>query len=128
MTAAELRDQGVEFESDLVSLCCQLVHDAYPPERRPVLELISQRGGKRSGTTVGAPDCFLTWAGWTVRVEFKRPDGKVRRAQTIQAQRCRDVGAESFFVRDVQAFACLLGWLSRNRRVWPALPAEVEMR
>jgi len=73
------------------------------------LEWISQRGGKGSGTSEGAPDLILHRRGVTHIVECKRPDGgRLSRAQIIAARlRWEDGGVPTYVVASEQEFADL---------------------
>lgn len=92
-----------DSERSLVLACLEIANlkGAY-------LELISQRGGRNSGTTKGAPDGFLYWAGRCQPVEFKAPDGRMSRVQQIAQKLRLDNGVTTHVIRDVQAFADLM--------------------
>ena len=76
------------------------------------VEWVSQRGGKHSGTSKGAPDCFVYVAGKVVPVEFKRakhhdgtPAGRLSLDQNVAIERRLKQGVETHVVESVQGFA-----------------------
>jgi hypothetical protein len=84
-------------------------------------EWISQRGGKGSGTTRGAPDCLLYCNGYVVPIELKRaksrdgsPGGKLSYDQIVAIERRRAQGVDTFVVDDVQMFATIVGACRRG--------------
>ena len=101
-------------EKQLVHDCQTLLNLTEPP--MGYLELISQRGGKGSGTSLGAPDGILHVGGATLVIEFKRADGRLSKWQQL-ARKCRsEHGVETHVVRDVGDFAVLVN--GRRKEAW----------
>jgi hypothetical protein len=86
-------------------------------------EWISQRGGRRSGTFRGAPDCLLYVGGTCIPIEMKRarnldgtPAGVLSRDQTVAIERRLAQGVETYVVSDVQQFASIVNEARRSAR------------
>ena len=73
------------------------------------MEVISQRGGKHSGTTVGAPDAILYCAGKVIPIEFKRfADGRISQVQAATMARRKAQGVDTAVIRDESEFIRLV--------------------
>ena len=98
-----------DLERDLVATC-RLV-----AERANVyVEFICQRGGRRSGTTVGAPDALAYCNGRTAVCEFKRAaDGRLSKGQVAAMELRREHGVETHVVRSVDDFVKVVNQMRR---------------
>ena len=98
-----------ELERDLVDLCkvAAKAMGAY-------VELISQRGGKNSGTTKGAPDCFLYVAGRCIPIEFKTRTGRLSVQQIADKQRRWEHGVHTFIIRNLDEFVDVVNMARRG--------------
>lgn len=75
-------------------------------------EWISQRGGKHSGTSKGAPDCLVYVHGQVLPCEMKRarnadgtPAGKLSYDQLVAIERRAAHGVKTHVVTSVEEFA-----------------------
>ena len=100
-----------QSEKSLVSLCKQAA-DAMGVW----VELISQRGGKNSGTTKGAPDAHLYVAGKCLPVEFKTATGKLTVQQIANRQRREEHGVHTFVIRSLDEFVSVIN-AARGKRL-----------
>ena len=89
----------LELERDLVNLCRQAA-----TAMACYIELISQRGGKNSGTTVGAPDGHVYVAGKCIPVEFKVAKGRLTPRQIANQQLREEHGVHTFVIRTLDEF------------------------
>ena len=86
-------------------------------------EWISQRGGRHSGTSRGAPDCLVYVAGIVIPVELKRarqpdgtPAGRLSMDQVVAIERRAAQGVETHIVSDVREFVALVNAARRHAR------------
>ena len=97
---------------------CKAVADLYGV----YVEWISQRGGKNSGTSRGAPDCFVYVNAQVLPVEFKRaknsdgtPAGCLSLDQIVAMERRADQGVTTNIVTSAQQFGDMIAKAKRRR-------------
>jgi len=96
-------------EKQIVSACRKLA-----AQMGCYMEVVSQRGGKGSGTTTGAPDAFLYCSGRCVPVEFKRSDGRLSVEQATCLARRLDQHVLTHIIRSEDEFIALINCLRRG--------------
>jgi hypothetical protein len=99
----------LERERDLVDLCRQAA-----TAMSCYIEFISQRGGKNSGTTVGAPDGHVYVAGKCIPIEFKVAKGRLTTQQIANRQRREEHGVHTFVIRTLDEFVGVVNTARRS--------------
>lgn len=80
------------------------------------LEFISQRGGRGSGTTVGAPDAFLYCSNVCIPIEFKVGRNQLSEEQAACYAKRLDQHVETAVIRTEEQFVELVNRCRRGMR------------
>lgn len=105
------------LEKDLVFLCLEAAK-----AMSVYVEVISQRGGRHSGTSRGAPDFLVYVASRCIPIELKRakdpatktPCGRLSLDQVVAIERRQAQGVETFVVTTLDEFVAVVNGARRG--------------